>query len=143
MTISEELEKVRKGFHRTFWVANTMELFERLAYYGQAVVLSIFLRNSLHFTEIETGQLSSIFGGLIYLFPIFAGTIVDKFGFKKAFTFAFCVLAIGYFLIGSTGMAAFQSFYSGMPLYSVLVVVLIFTAFGGSLLSPRYSELLR
>lgn len=136
MAISEEFEKVRKGFHRTFWVANTMELFERLAYYGQAVVLSIFLRNSLHFTEIETGTLSAIFGGLIYLFPIFAGTIVDKFGFKKAFTFAFFVLAIGYFLIGSTGMAAFQSFYSGMPLYSVLVVILIFTAFGGSFIKP-------
>ena len=136
MAISEEFEKVRKGFHRTFWVANTMELFERLAYYGQAVVLSIFLRNSLHFTEIETGQLSSIFGGLIYLFPIFAGTIVDKFGFKKAFTFAFSVLAIGYFLIGSTGMAAFQSFYAGMPLYSVLAVILVFTAFGGSFIKP-------
>jgi len=136
MAISEEFEKVRKGFHRTFWVANTMELFERLAYYGQAVVLSIFLRNSLHFTEIETGTLSAIFGGLIYLFPIFAGTIVDKFGFKKAFTFAFFVLAIGYFLIGSTGMAAFQSFYAGMPLYSVLVVILIFTAFGGSFVKP-------
>src|SRR5439155_6782963 len=113
-----------------------MELFERLAYYGQAAVLSIFLRNSLHFTEIEAGQLSSVFGGLIYLLPIFAGTLADKFGFKKAFTVAFIILAIGYLLIGSTGMHLFHSVYDGLPLYWVLVGVLCFTAIGGSFIKP-------
>lgn len=130
------LQEVRKGFHPTFWVANGMELFERLAYYGQATILSIFLRDHLRFTEIEAGQISSIFGGLIYLLPIFAGTLADKYGFRKAFSFAFLVLAIGYFLIGSTGMQAFSGVYAGLPLFWVLVPMVILTAIGGSFIKP-------
>lgn len=136
MKLSESIATVRKGFLPTFWVANGMELFERLAYYGQAAVLSIYLRNTLGFNEIETGRLSSIFGGLIYFLPIFAGTLADKFGFRKAFSIAFSVLAIGYFLIGSIAIEPFKQFYDGLPLYWVLVVILIFTAMGGSFIKP-------
>ena len=136
MGIREGLQKVRRGFHRTFWVANGMELFERLAYYGQATVLSIYLRNTLHFTEIEAGQLSSIFGGLIYMLPIFAGTLADKFGFRKSFSIAFSILATGYFLIGSVGMDAFSGIYAGLPPYGLMTVFLIFTAIGGSFIKP-------
>lgn len=113
-----------------------MELFERLAYYGQATILSVFLRDHLKFNEVETGQLSSIFGGLIYFLPIFAGALADKYGFKKAFTFAFFILAIGYFLIGSTGMEAFQGLYKGFDLFWLLTIILIFTAIGGSFIKP-------
>ena len=113
-----------------------MELFERLAYYGQATILSVFLRNHLKFSEIQAGQLSSIFGGLIYFLPIFAGALADKFGFKKAFSFAFFVLAIGYFLIGSTGISAFSGWYSGSNLFPILSIILIFTAIGGSFIKP-------
>lgn len=136
MKVSSWLEKARSGFHPTFWVANGMELFERLAYYGQATVLSIFLRDHLHFTAIEAGQLSSVFGGLLWLLPIVAGTLADKFGFRKAFSIAFSLLAIGYFLIGSTGMTAFAGVYEGLPLYWVLVVILVLTAVGGSFIKP-------
>ena len=136
MSLSERVSEIRTGFHPTFWVANGMELFERLAYYGQATVLSIYLRNHLHFSEIEAGQLSSVFGGLIYLLPIFAGTLADKFGFRRAFSVAFAILALGYFLIGSTGMTPFANVYDGLPLFWVLVVILTFTAMGGSFIKP-------
>ncbi|HQF41410.1 MAG TPA: MFS transporter [Ignavibacteriaceae bacterium] len=130
------LQKLKSGFQSSFWVANGMELFERLAYYGQATILSVFLRDHLKFDEVEAGQLSSIFGGLIYFLPVFAGALADKFGFKKAFSFAFFVLAIGYFLIGSTGMSAFSSWYSNTNLFPILSIILIFTAIGGSFIKP-------
>lgn len=136
MEQAENLEKRKTGFQTSFWVANGMELFERLAYYGQATILSVFLRNHLKFSAVQTGQLSSIFGGLIYFLPIFAGALADKFGFKKAFSFAFFVLAIGYFLIGSTGISAFSGWYSQSSLFPVLSVILIFTAVGGSFIKP-------
>lgn len=126
----------KSGFQPTFWVANGMELFERLAYYGQATILSVFLRDHLKFDEVEAGQLSSIFGGLIYFLPIFAGALADKFGFKKAFSFAFFILAIGYFLIGSTGITAFAGWYSDTNLFVILSFILIFTAIGGSFIKP-------
>jgi proton-dependent oligopeptide transporter, POT family len=128
--------KLKSGFQTSFWVANGMELFERLAYYGQATILSVFLRNHLKFSEVQAGQLSSIFGGLIYFLPIFAGALADKFGFKKAFSFAFFVLAIGYFLIGSTGISAFSGWYSESSLFPILSLILIFTAIGGSFIKP-------
>jgi proton-dependent oligopeptide transporter, POT family len=136
LNISAELKTVKAQFHKSFWVANGMELFERLAYYGQATILSIFLRNTLKFNEVQAGQLSSIFGGLIYFLPIFAGALADKYGFKKAFSFAFFVLSIGYFLIGSTGMAMFAGVYSNSSLFLVLSCILIFTAIGGSFIKP-------
>lgn len=126
----------KEGFKQQFWVANIMELFERLAYYGQATILSIFLRDHLKFNELQAGQLSSLFGGLIYLLPIFAGALADKFGFRKAFSLAFLVLAIGYFLIGTTGMKAFSGLYSGLDSYWILFFILIFTAIGGSFIKP-------
>ncbi len=134
--MAKTIEQLKTGFQTSFWVANGMELFERLAYYGQATILSVFLRDHLKFDEVRAGQLSSIFGGLIYFLPIFAGALADKFGFKKAFSFAFFVLAIGYFLIGSTGMSAFSSWYENKDLFPLLSVILIFTAIGGSFIKP-------
>lgn len=136
MNLSAEIQKLKSGFHPSFWVANVMELFERLAYYGQQIVFMIYLRNNLHFTETEAGQLSGIFGGLIYLLPILGGTLADKWGFKKAFNVAFTILGIGYFLIGSMGLSIFSSFYSSTPNYWLLMLFLIFTAFGGSFIKP-------
>jgi dipeptide/tripeptide permease len=90
----------------------------------------------LKFSEVDAGTLSSIFGGFVYLLPIFAGTFADKYGFRKAFSFAFFVMAIGYFLIGATGSPAVGELTRSFPLFWILVVVLIFTAIGESFIKP-------
>ncbi len=129
-------DRLKTGFHRVFWVANVMELFERLAYYGQATILTIYLTSHLGMSVIDAGKLSSIFGGLLYFLPIFAGTLADKFGYRRAFITAFSLLAIGYFLIGSTGMTAFSGIYAGTSLFWILVPITVLTAFGGSFIKP-------
>ena len=136
MGLNVSLEKIKSGFLPSFWVANIMELFERVAYYGQAAVLSIFLRDHLKFDEVDAGMLASIFGFLIYFLPIFAGALADRFGFRKSFSFAFFVLCIGYFLIGATGMPFFSNIFPDESLFMVLTVILIFTAIGGSFIKP-------
>lgn len=136
MSISERIQEIRTGFHPTFWVANGMELFERLAYYGQQIVFMIYMRDRLGFTESVAGQLSGVFGGLIYLLPILGGTLADKWGFRRAFNVAFSIMALGYFLIGSVGMNAFSGIYGGLDHYWLLLVFLVFTAFGGSFIKP-------
>jgi MFS family permease len=136
VNFTEKFKQFKSGFHPTFWVANVMELFERLAYYGQQIVFMIYMRNDLGFSEAEAGQLSGLFGGLIYLFPILAGTLADKWGFRKAFNVAFSILALGYFLIGSVGMSMFAGIYSNFDHYWLLMLFLIFTAFGGSFIKP-------
>lgn len=134
--MTEWFQKIRTGFHPTFWVANVMELFERLAYYGQQIVFMIYMRNKLGFSEAEAGQLSGFFGGMLYLLPVLAGTLADKWGFRRAFSTAFSILAIGYFLIGSVGMSAFSGIYGNMDHYWLVMVFLVLTAFGGSFIKP-------
>jgi len=136
LNIKQSLREFREGFHPTFWVANGMELFERLAYYGQQIVFMVYMRNKLGFTETEAGQLSGMFGGVIYLLPILGGTLADKWGFRRAFNIAFSILALGYFLIGSVGMTAFSGVYSGLPQYWLMMAFLMLTAFGGSFIKP-------
>ena len=136
MSIRQRLRAVHEMFHPTFWVANGMELFERLAYYGQQIVFMIYLRNNLGFSESQAGALSGIFGGLIYLLPVLAGTLADKWGFRRAFNLAFTILALGYFAIGTMGMGAFSGVYGGAIPYWLLVTFLVLTAFGGSFIKP-------
>ncbi|MCX7984238.1 MAG: MFS transporter [Bacteroidetes bacterium] len=127
---------LKTDFQPTFWVANGMELFERLAYYGQNAVLSIFLRDHIQLSIVDVGKIQSLFGGLLYALPIIGGTIADKVGFRRSFALAFSLLTVGYFLIGSTGMKAFSEVYSTMNLFSVLSLWVIITAIGGSFIKP-------
>jgi len=136
LDISAKFGEVKEGFHKSFWVANIMELFERLAYYGQQIVFMVYMRNKLGFSEAQAGQLSGIFGGLIYLLPILGGTLADKWGFRKAFNVCFTTLALGYFLIGSVGMQAFSGIYGNLDQYWLIMIFLIFTAIGGSFIKP-------
>jgi proton-dependent oligopeptide transporter, POT family len=136
VNISAELQKVKSGFKSSFWVANIMELFERLAYYGQQIIFMIYMRNKLGFNESEAGQLSGMFGGFLYLLPILGGTLADKWGFRKAFSIAFSILAIGYFLIGSVAMPLFTGVYSNFDQFWLMMFFLLLTAFGGSFIKP-------
>lgn len=136
MSEQSRVKKLFTDFHRSFWVANSLELFERLAYYAQQVVMIIFLRNHLKFSEIDAGTLSSVFGGFVYLLPIFAGTFADKYGFRKAFSFAFFVMMVGYFLIGSVGTPLLSGVARVVPLFWLLVILLVFTAIGESFIKP-------
>ena len=87
-------------FPKEFWLANVMELFERAAYYGFFIVLTLFLTDIVGFSDIETGIVVAIFYGGLYLIPTFAGAYVDKIGFKKGLILAFGLLTVGYFFLG-------------------------------------------
>ena len=136
MNITDRVAWFRKNFLPTFWVANIMELFERLAYYGQQIVFMVYLRDVLGYSETEAGGFSSVFGGIMWLFPIVAGTLADKWGFRRAFSIAFTMLAMGYFLIGSLGMQAFAGLYGTEQQPVLLMLFLVFTAMGGSFIKP-------
>src|SRR6478752_9486078 len=88
------------GFSRTFWVANTLELFERFAYYGSKAVLAVYIAEQVGLgSQTATFLAGSVFNTLLYLLPPLAGTIVDRYGFKKSLTACFAIFALGYFLI--------------------------------------------
>jgi proton-dependent oligopeptide transporter, POT family len=74
--------KNRSAFPKLFWVANSIEVFERYAYYGIFMVFYAYMEE-LGFTRGDLGKVQSIFLFISYFIPVFAGTFADRFGFKK------------------------------------------------------------
>jgi len=72
----------RTKFPRVFWVANSIEVLERFAYYGIYLGFGIYLQQ-LGYSKGDLGIIQSIFLALSYLTPLFSGTFADKYGFKK------------------------------------------------------------
>jgi dipeptide/tripeptide permease len=130
------MAEIREGFHSSFWVANITELFERVSYYGVNAVLAIYLHESLRFSETETGDLIGFFGGVVWFLPILGGTLADKFGFRRALTFAYLLMSVGYFLLGSLSEGWMAPLRNALPLYSVVLLLLAIPALGPAIVKP-------
>ncbi len=72
----------RTTFPNVFWVANSIEVLERFAYYGIYFGFGIYMA-SLGYTRAQLGIVQSIFLLLSYGVPVIAGTFADRYGFKK------------------------------------------------------------
>ena len=72
----------RTAFPSVFWVANSVEILERFAYYGIYFGFGIYMA-SLGYTRAQLGIVQSIFLLLSYGIPVVSGTFADRFGFKK------------------------------------------------------------
>ena len=116
---------MKKGFGsfgKSFWTAITMEFFERGSYYGVMSVLSVYLvmsidHGGLGFTKEKVGIIKSIITPLLYILPIVAGAIADRFGYRKTLFFAFAVMSTGYFL------ASISTSYSAVFLSLMLMAI--------------------
>ncbi len=101
--VSQGVEQ--KKFPQTFWIANTMEIFERMAWYGFFAVSSLYLTNprsegALGFTSQQRGTLQGVVTFILYMLPVLTGALADRFGYKKMFIIAYSVLTPAYFLLG-------------------------------------------
>lgn len=111
----------KQKFPRSFWVANTVELFERAAFYGMFITMTLYLTNIVGFNDIWAGILGAIFSAGIYVFPLFTGAYADKIGFKNALLVAFGLLTIGYFTLAAMPQKV-----------PVVIAYLVFILIGGS-----------
>ena len=131
------VDTLRSGFSRTFWVANVLELFERFAYYGSKAVLVVFIAEQVGLGATTAGFLAgSVFNTLLYFLPLLAGTVVDRFGFKRSLMACFGIFSIGYFLIGLGGLPMGQPLVHAVGPKAWMVMALVVTAIGGSLIKP-------
>jgi proton-dependent oligopeptide transporter, POT family len=74
--------KNRSSFPFVFWIANSIEVLERFAYYGIYLGFGIYMEY-LGFSKGQLGIVQSLFLLFSYATPIFSGTFADKYGFKK------------------------------------------------------------
>ncbi|MGE3842033.1 MAG: MFS transporter [Vicinamibacterales bacterium] len=137
LTLKDRLDLLKTGFTREFWVANVLELFERLAYYGSKAILAIYVAEQVGLGPEAAGWLvGSLFNTLLYLLPPLAGTIVDRFGFKRSLSLCFAIFSFGYLLVGLAGIPAAQPLVGAVGTRTYMVLALIVTAVGGSLIKP-------
>ncbi|MDH6304384.1 dipeptide/tripeptide permease [Parabacteroides sp. PF5-5] len=87
-------------FSQSFWVANVVELFERAAYYGVFIVITLYLSRILGFNDIQAAAIAGTFSAGLYLLPTFAGALADKIGFRSSMLLAFTLLTLGYAGLG-------------------------------------------
>ena len=126
------ITKVFRKFPGTFWTANIMELFERLAWYGIFVPLALYLTGStdtgaLGFTQAEKGTLLGTVVAVLYFLPVITGAIADKFGYKKVLIASFLIMATGYYLMGQ------------VTTYGAVFCVFMWIALGAGLFKPVIS----
>ena len=145
-----------KGFSKAFYVANTVELLERMAYYAVFIVLTIYLSTTLGFNDFEASIISGLFSGGLYLLPIFTGAYADKIGFRKSMIIAFSLLSAGYFGLGvlptlleAAGLVEYgrHTVFNGLPasfekwmIVPVLFILMIGGAFIKSVISASVAK---
>jgi len=136
VSFGQRMAEIRTGFDRPFWVANFTELFERLAYYGATAILAIYLNEQLHFSKAQTGWLVGTFGFVVWFLPILGGTLADRFGFRRALMFAYLVMSIGYFLLGSLGHPWMQAARRAVADQWLVLGILMVPALGPAVVKP-------
>ena len=138
-------------FSKAFWTANASELFERMAYYAVFIVITLYLSNTLGFSDIEASLISGLFSGGLYLLPLFTGAIADKIGYRRAMLIAFSLLFIGYVLLAlvptlleGAGLVEYgeETVFKGIQFSSeryMIVPVMIIIMIGGSFIKSVIS----
>jgi len=129
-------------FPKTFWAANTVELFERAAYYAVASFVVVYLHETLNMAPTRATTLNgTVLWGLLYFLPILSGTLADKYGFKKSLAISFSLLVLGYLVMGNV-----QNFWPAIAGtdqvldYTLPIVAgIILIGIGGSFVKPIIS----
>ncbi|WP_430814427.1 MFS transporter [Carboxylicivirga sp. RSCT41] len=127
--------KTIRSFPKVFWVSNTMELFERWAWYGFYMAFALYLVGSkdtgaLGFSSAEKGAIMGTGSMLLYLLPLFTGAIADRVGYKKILILSYAMYVSGYWMV-----ATFNSF-------TLVFAAYIYLAVAGALFKPIISAMI-
>ncbi|MCU0979936.1 MAG: MFS transporter [Pirellulaceae bacterium] len=121
-----------RGFGRDFWVLNTIEMWERLAYYNLRVMAPIYIMQAdnpggLHLTAADKGTIYAWWAAFQSLLPIVTGGYADRFGYKRTLAFAIALMMAGYVMIAVLRDVPFIDNYWGF--FAGILVLATGTAF--------------
>lgn len=123
------ISRVFRKFPKTFWLANTMELFERWGWYGFYMLLANYLTKStdigaLGFSQEKKSFIMGIGTMVLYFLPVITGTIADRYGYKKVLFIAFIIYITGFLVMPYCDT------------YGSFLSVFLYVAIGGALFKP-------
>jgi proton-dependent oligopeptide transporter, POT family len=107
---------MEKRLKKTFWLLCSMEMWERLAYYGMRVVVPIYIAQAdepggLHFTQMEKGSIYAWWFVFQSILPTFTGGYADRYGYKKTLFVSITLKVIGYVLMAT--QRSYPGFFIG------------------------------
>ncbi len=93
-----------RTFSSTFWIANAMEMFERLAYYGLRTVLPLYMVLSVaqggpEFDHVQKGAIFAAWAAVQSFLPVFTGGYADRYGYKFTVSVAIGIKVAGYLIM--------------------------------------------
>jgi proton-dependent oligopeptide transporter, POT family len=127
--------EVRSGFSRSFWVANTLELFERFSFYGSKIVLAVFLAETVGLGALGI-RLVGIYGFAVFCLPTLAGPFVDRYGFRRSLAACFAIFSVGYLLLALSGLPLGAPLLAAVGAKEWVIGAVLVTSVGGSLIKP-------
>ncbi|HET6923866.1 MAG TPA: hypothetical protein VFI16_12035, partial [Anaeromyxobacteraceae bacterium] len=100
----EQAPAAARRFGRTFWILNTIEMGERLAFYNLRVMAPIYIMQAdnpggLHLTASDKGTIYAWWAAFQSLLPIVTGGFADRFGYKRTLAFSLSMMMAGYAMI--------------------------------------------
>lgn len=102
--VAMSIFRIFRKYKRIFWASNTIELFERWAWYGFYMAFALYLVNSkdtgaLSFNQSQKGFIMGTGSMLLYLLPLLTGAVADRLGYKRMLFLAFTLYVSGFFMI--------------------------------------------
>lgn len=112
----------RAKFPGYFWAANTMEIFERMGWYGFYAVSSLYLTGAvadggLGLSSEDRGVIQGLATFFLYLFPAVFGALADRYGYRSMFLASCAVMVPGYLILGIP-----QGFWGFLAVYFLVAV---------------------
>ncbi|MBX3188764.1 MAG: MFS transporter [Labilithrix sp.] len=95
-----------KTFPQSFWMGCTIEMWERMAYYGVRSVVPLYIAQAsdpggLHFSQAQKGSIFAAWALVQSLVPMVSGGFADRFGYKKTIATSVTLACLGYVLMGT------------------------------------------
>ncbi|MBI5058671.1 peptide MFS transporter [candidate division KSB1 bacterium] len=106
------------------------EMWERFSFYCMLSILTLYMDESLGFSNDIVGQIYGGYIGLVYFTPLIGGWIADRFtGFRKAILIGGVVMGLGHLLLA----------FSPLPTFFAGLICLII---GNGMFKPNISTIL-
>lgn len=126
------------GHPKGLYVLFVTEMWERFSYYGMRAIFTLYMTKALLFDKAFSSDIYGSYTGLVYLTPLLGGYMADRYwGNRKSIIIGGFLMAIGQFLMFTSGMFYQEVGFSSMVMYTGLA----FLIFGNGFFKPNISTM--
>ncbi|XP_011313545.1 peptide transporter family 1 [Fopius arisanus] len=137
LEVNKEEQKKKLKYPKAIIFIVCMEFCERFSYYGMRTILSLYLKNKLHFSDDSSTVIYHIFMMFIYFFPLFGAILADSMlGRFKTIFYLSLVYALGQLILAAGAVPPL-----GLPTREITMTGLFFIAVGTGGIKPCVSAL--